>query len=252
MTKTRNYSCKDVEMLMASQTIAYSFKANIDELSVVRTDWTASYADDLVTRVDTTLQKYLGIDAKQELRSATVALTAVQGSAQKDLSFLKAQLDDDFKKDPARRDEILKVLGFAKHLRDVQKNNQEALTQLLFTFKNNVTEQLTQEIVAKGTNPALLERIAGYADTFKQANLSQETNKSASKEVTREAADALNAIYDEISGLCKKASVYYRDQPVKKEQFTFSKVIANLGASTSKAAAKTGTPVANAETTTTK
>ena len=178
-------------MLMASQIIAYSFKANIDELSVVRTDWTASYADDLVTRVDTTLQKYLGIDAKQELRSATVALTAVQGSAQKDLSFLKAQLDDDFKKDPARRDEILKVLGFAKHLRDVQKNNQEALTQLLFTFKTNVTEQLTQEIVAKGTNPALLERIAGYADTFKQANLSQETNKSASKEVTREAADAL-------------------------------------------------------------
>ena len=252
MSKTRNYSCKDVDMLMASQTVAYSFKANIGELSVVRTDWTASYADDLVVRIDTTLQKYLGIDAKQDLRSATVALTAVQGSAQKDLSFLKAQLDDDFKKDPARRDELFKVLGFAKHLRDVQKNNQEALTQLLFTFKTNLTPELSREIVAKGTNPALLDRIIGYADTFNQANLSQESNKSASKEVTREAADALNAIYDEISGLCKKASVYYRDQPLKKEQFTFSKVISNLGASTAKASAKTATPSANTETTTTK
>ena len=38
-----------------------------------------------------------------------------------------------------------------------------------------------------------------------------------------------NAIYDEIIGICKKASNYYRYEPVKKEQFTFAKALSNLG-----------------------
>ena len=91
-------------------------------------------------------------------------------------------------------------------------------------------DSLRQEIIGKGMNSSLIDNIIGYADTFKQANVTQETYKESTKEVTKEVSDTFNAIYDEIIGICKKASNYYQYEPLKKEQFTFSKVVDNLGA----------------------
>jgi hypothetical protein len=149
--------------------------------------------------------------------------------ARRDLSFFKLQIDDDFKKDPQKRDELLKTLGFTRFLKDVQKKNQEAIIQLLYMFKTNMTENLKQEITVKGINPALIDNIMAYAETVKQANVAQETNKSAKKEITKEVRDAFNTIYDEIIGICKKASKYYQYEPLKKELFTYSRIIGNLG-----------------------
>ena len=132
----------------------------------------------------------------------------------------------------------VKTLGFTKHLKDVQKGKHEALIQLLYTFKTNMTDDLRNSIVANGVNATLIDNIIGYADAFKQASVKQETLKESTKEITKEVADTFNAIYDEIIGLCKKASNYYQYEPLKKEQFTFSKVIDNLGA-TRKIAEKT-------------
>ncbi|MBN1968673.1 MAG: hypothetical protein JW870_04830, partial [Candidatus Delongbacteria bacterium] len=150
--------------------------------------------------------------------------------AKRDISFFKTQIDDDFKKESSKKDEILKTLGFAKHLRGVQKGNQESLIQLLYSFKTNMTDTLRQEITAKGLNVSLIDNIIGYAETFKQANVTQEAYKESTKEISKEIADSFNAIYDEIIGICKKASNYYQFEPLKKEQFTFSKTIENLGA----------------------
>lgn len=230
MAKNRNYSCKDVDMLMASKTIAESFKTNISELSTTRTDWTEQYANDLITRIDNAIETHLGVDAKKDLRNATTTLASIQVPAKRDVSYFKTQIDEDFKKETSKRDEILKTLGFAKHLRGVQKGNQESLIQLLYQFKTNMTETLRQEITAKGINIALLDNIIGYADTFKQANVTQETLKGSTKEITQEVTDVFNAIYDEIIGICKKASNYYQYEPLKKEQFTFAKALSNLGA----------------------
>jgi len=231
MSKNRNYNCKSVDMLMASKTIAESFKANITDLSTTRTDWTTDYADDLTTRIDTAIETHLGIDAKKDLRQATATLTTIQAPARRDVSFFKTQIVEDFKKDTSKKNEILTTLGFTTYLQYVQKGDQEALIQLLYQFKTNLTETLRQEITAKGMNPALLDKIVGYADTFKQANVAQENLKGSTKEITQEVTDAFNAIYDEIIGICKKAASYYRYEPLKKEQFTFSKVLANLGTS---------------------
>ncbi len=230
MGKNRNYSCKDVDMLMTSKTIAESFKKSISVLSVARSKWNEPYANDLVLRVDNTIEKNLGIDAKKELRNATTNLGAIQIPARRDVSFFKTQIDDDFKKDPSKRDEILKTLGFAKHLREVQLGNQEALIQLLYAFKSNMTDSLRQEITSKGMNASLIDNIIGYADTFKNANITQETFKGSTKEISKEVVDSFNAIYDEIIGICKIASNYYQYDPLKKEQFTFITVLNNLGA----------------------
>ena len=42
MAENRNYSYKDVDMLMTSKTIAGNFKSNISEFALVRNDWTVS------------------------------------------------------------------------------------------------------------------------------------------------------------------------------------------------------------------
>jgi hypothetical protein len=229
MAKNRNYSCKDVDMLVASKTIAGSFRTFIGELSATRTAWTEQYAQDLIARIDSAMGHYLGTDAKKDLRGATAALAGIQGPARRDVSYFKVQVADDFKKDPARRDEILITLGFASYLRAVQLGNQEALIQLLFAFKNNLTAGIRQEITAKGLNATLIDNIMGYAEAFSQANVAQENLKGSSKTVTMEVSDAFNAIYDEIIGICKIASAYYRFEQLKKEQFTFNKILANLG-----------------------
>lgn len=228
-------------MLMASKTIAESFKTNISELSTTRTDWTEQYANDLITRIDNAIETHLGVDAKKDLRNATATLASIQVPAKRDVSYFKTQIDEDFKKETSKRDEILKTLGFAKHLRGVQKGNQESLIQLLYQFKTNLTDTLRQEITAKGINAALLDNIIGYADTFKQANVTQETFKGSTKEITQEVADVFNAIYDEIIGICKKASNYYQYEPLKKEQFTFAKALSNLGAASKVAGTETAT-----------
>ncbi len=229
MNENRNYNCKDVNMLMTSKTISTSFSGNITDLSTVRTTWTAEYATGLGTRIDDVIQTHLGIDAKKDMRLATDSLTEMQAQVSRDLSLFKTQIDEDFKYEAARRNEILNTLGFNGHLRGVQKGNQESLIELLYQFKTNMTEELILEITAKGTSPALIDNITGYADTFTQANITQESQKSSSKEITQEVLDVFNAIYDEIIGICKIASVYYQYEPLKKEQFTFSKVLARLG-----------------------
>ena len=229
MAKNRNYSYKDVDMLTASQIVAENFKSNIGELSTVRSDWTEAYANDLVGRVTQTIETHLGIDAKKDLRDATSGLSNIQVAAKRDLSFFKTQIDDDFKSTPSVRDEILNTLGFSKYLKNVQKGNQEALIQLLYAFKKNITDPLRNQITDKGLSDSLIEKIIGYAVTFNDANTSQESLKLSTKEISKEVAEVFNSIYDEVIGICKKASVYYQYDAVKKEQFTFSKVIANLG-----------------------
>jgi hypothetical protein len=230
MTKTRNYNCRDVDMLMASRTIAESFRSNISVLSAVRSDWTQQYADDLIVRI-TAMEKNLGIDSKKNLRNASAALNKIHIPARRDVSFFKTQIDDDFKSNPQERDELLKNLGFAKHLRNVQTGNQEALIQLLITFRTNMNEAVRKEITGKGLNVALIDNIISYADAFEKANISQESFKSSSKEVTQEIRDSFNALYDEMIGICKKVSSYFHYEPLKVEQFTFNKVLRNLGPS---------------------
>jgi hypothetical protein len=229
MAQKRNYSYKDVVMLTGLKIVAGNFSSNIGELSGVRSDWTEDYATDLVARINQTIETHLGVDAKKDLREATSGVSSIQASARRDLSFFKTQIDDDFKSTPATRDEILNTLGFSKYLRAVQKGNQESLIQLLYSFKNNMSEKLRTQITEKGLSAKLIDNIIGYARDFNEANTSQESLKLSTKEISNEVVDLFNALYDEVIGICKKASLYYQYDAVKKEQFTFSKIISNLG-----------------------
>ena len=146
------------------------------------------------------------------------------------MSTRHQQLQVDFSDDKKKLKEMLINLGFEKNLRNVQHSDQEALIELLYAFKKGMTDSLKSEIVANGTNPELIDRIINYADQMKQANISQETQKEVSKSVSEEAKNAFNEIYDEIIGICKIASSFYQYDSLKKELFTFSKVLSNMNA----------------------
>lgn len=230
MALNRNYNFKDVDMLMAAKTVTESFKANIGELSVIRTNWNEEYANQIDGKIDDAIENYLGVDKKKELRSATSKLSAIQMPALRDVSFLKTQLEVDFSADKTKLKEILKQLGFNDYLKQAQKKDQEALIQLLFKIKSNLTDSMRSEIISKGLSSELLDRIIGYAGQLKDANVSQETFKEVTKETSGEIAEIFNRIYDEVIGICKIASNYYAYDELKKELFTFSKVVSNMNA----------------------
>ena len=48
----RNYSYKDVVMLMAAKTILQSMQANLGELSTARSNWTEAYLSELIQKID--------------------------------------------------------------------------------------------------------------------------------------------------------------------------------------------------------
>lgn len=230
MATPRNYNYSDVNMCVASKTIIGSFKLNITELSDVRTNWTEEYATDCEKRIDVTVNKYLGADALKGLRNSTAVLNSLMTPAKRDLSTIKGHIDEDVKDNIDKRNEILRTLGFTKNLRAVQNGDQEALIELLFAFKNNITEPLKLEITAKGLNPVLIDRIIQYAVQVNNANSTQEGLKGSSKEVTDEAIIAFNSVYKEVIGICKFAADFYQYESTKKELFTFSKVVANMNA----------------------
>lgn len=223
----RIYTFKDVDMLLASKTVIETLKLNLADLSITRSTWTEEFANQLSAKIDNAIENYLGLDKKQELRDTTAHLASIQNPAKRDLSFIKTQIEVDFGKDAKK---IIKTLGFNKNLRSVQKGDQEALIELLYSFKKGLTQSLRTQITDKGTNAVLIDRIIAYADQMKQTNVSQETLKETTKALSEEALKAFNEIYNEVIGICKIASNFYQFDPLKKEQFTFTKIIKNMSA----------------------
>jgi hypothetical protein len=219
----RNYPYKDVVMLMAAKAILQSMLANLGDLSAVRTNWTEAYVTALILKIDTAIENFLGLDKKQGQREATALLKQIVAPAMRDLAFIKTQIEVDF---DSAAVEILKTLGLNKNL---HKLDQETLIEVLYAFKKGMTNQLKNSITQSGTNPVLIENIIGYANQLQEANLSQESMKSASQNISQEALDAFNPIYDEVIGIGKIASKYYKDDKLKKDQFTFSKVVKKMG-----------------------
>lgn len=225
MKINRNYNFKDVDMLLASKTIVETLKLNLFDLSIARSTWTEEFVTQLAIKIDNAVENFLGLDKKKELRDATASLAKIQTPAMRDLSFIKVQIEVDFGKDAKK---IIKALGFNKSLRSAQKGDQEALIELLYSFKKGLSSSLREEIITKGTNPVFIDRIVGYADQMMKVNVSQETLKETTKTLSEDALKAFNEIFDEIIGICKIASSYYQYDTLKKEQFTFSKVIKNM------------------------
>jgi len=228
--KNRNYNTKDVDMLMASRTIATHFKLHLEELATVRTNWDTAYADGLSSRIDSAIDEYLGADKKKELKEATEQVLAVYASALTDLSFLKAQIKIDF---PDESGKILKRLGYKGLNEGLYNGDQEQLIKVLYAVKKGMNDQLKTKICSKGINPEVIDRLVNSADQLKHFNTLQESLKKTTKGITAEMRARFNAIYNEITGICKIAGFHFKQDPIIREQFVFSGIVKNMSANKS-------------------
>lgn len=230
MTTTRKYRGKDVDMLVSCSTLLENALANKTFLQSKRSTWTDDFFTSIQTKIDKALEVHLGIDSAKDLRGATQVLKSIQKQALKDLAEVKVQIAEDFKKETVKQAEVLTQLGFTTYHKEAQNNDQEALVQLLYKFKTNLTNDLKNEIVSKGTAETILTQITSYADTLKNADITQETFKGTRKEITETAVNAFNEIYDDVISIAKIASKFYQEEPIKKDLFSFNKINKTISA----------------------
>jgi hypothetical protein len=220
----RSYSIKDADLLLTASTVVENAILEKELLQKERTVWQDPFFDDIRKRIDHAVQTNLGYDSAKHLRKATLNINSIQAEAVTNLAICKVQIQEDFKKTPERRNEILAELGFNLYT-DIKKNgNQQELVGLLYQFKTNLTEDLKKELVEKGISATRIEAIITHADFLHGANVLQEANKSARKIQTVTSVAELNDLYDDIISICKIAKKFYTNQAHKRELFSFAKI----------------------------
>lgn len=242
----RKYSHSDIVMLTSSSTIIENAIAHKTFLVTKRANWADPFLPNIKTRIDTLVQTFIGVDSAKALRTSTQALLAVQTTALEKLSFFKVQIEEDFKKTPVRKTEILNLLGFTTYYQDASKNkSQDALINLLYQFKKNMDATLKTEITGKGTAATSIDEIVVFADSLKNANVLQETFKSNRPAITEQAIQAFNDLYDDVISIGRISSRAFTKDKAVKESFSYNKLAAaqkSLSPTVKKAKATPKTP----------
>ncbi|MDR1896307.1 MAG: hypothetical protein LBR10_05910 [Prevotellaceae bacterium] len=227
MKAYRTYRGKDVNMLTACSVIVDTALANQDYLVSKRAVWASPFFNNLKTRIDGSLD-LLGTDVAAEQRQSTQFVLSIQTNAISDLQEVKIQIDEDFKSDKIRHEEILKNLGYAVYYKNTRSKDQEALVQLLFRFKDNLSPTLRNELETKGVSTETLDRIVSYATDLHNANVTQERLKNIKHTLSAEILAEFNALYSDVIGIAKIARNFYKGNPSMLEAFSYTKVYNKL------------------------
>lgn len=211
-------------MLTASATIIENAIANKIFLKSKRSSWADPFFENIKTEIDAAIETHIGRDAAKQMRLATQVVYGIQNDAMLNLAEIKVQIEQDYSDNKIQKNEILTQLGFNSFYKKAQNKDQEALINLLFQFKTNLSATLQAEFVANGVAPVTITNILGYAETLKNANISQETFKGNRKEITDAAITDFNTIYSKVISIAKIASNFYKTNKVKQSLFSFSKV----------------------------
>ncbi len=237
MSIQRKYKGKDVDMLTTSQAITEQAIAHKDFLIEKRPSWAGLFFENHLNRIASCFEDILGIDNVGQQRRATQLVKTIHSGAYDKVSFFKVQVEEDFKKEPERRTEILKSLGFGYFAQS--RRVQETMVQLLYQFKKGLTVELKAEILAKGTDAQVMDAIVAYADQLAKANVTQETLKGGRKEITSDSIRILNEIYDDTMSIAKIARKAYAGDKAKQDIFSYAPTQRKLYAAP---APKTKTP----------
>ena len=217
----RKYSCKIVDLLTVAETTILWAKKCQTALSARRSSITVNYLDELQNRISDAFITILGINNKQHLINATHVLYSISKPARTDLVDFYKQLKFDLRNNPERLQQVLAQFSFNSLYPNIRKGDQEAVIQLLNAIKANLTPDLKAELLALGTDENLIDRLFIYADTLKNANVTQELAKIESKQYTQQDIVALNDIYDHIifiNNIAQRADI---DKSVK-NNFSFA------------------------------
>jgi len=226
----RNYQGKDVEMLTTCAVLVENAIANIEFLEEKRSNWNDNFFGVLKNKIDAIFADLIGMDTAAKQRKATQIVIKIQNVALEDLAELKVQIMGDFKANKPRRDEILKELGYTTFLKSARSRDQEALVQWLFRFRTNLSHEIHSEICNNGVNSDILDRILSYTGELFNANITQETLKNSRKAITQENVIQYNEIYGEVISFARMARNFYKGNPAKQDEFSYTKIRKRLNA----------------------
>lgn len=225
MSTSRNYTVKDIQLIIASSVVVQNAVANKQFLQSRRSTWTDVFFQEMETKIDSVTQSYLGLDNARQLREASQKVFTIRDNSLKFLSQLKVQLSQDFKKQPVRRAELLSILGFTTYYEAANTHkDQEALIDLLFRYKTNLTAEIKLEIIQKGIAEATLDQIMLSANILKDSNVIQEFQKGNKKVVTAAGVKAFNEVYDSIISICIISRNLFKGNAAKQDLFSFKKI----------------------------
>lgn len=225
ITIIRKYKFTDVVMLTSLATIIENAITNNVKIIEKRPTWTVAFFQDILQQIDDAIETYIGVDGAKELRAATKIVETIQADTLQKLSFLKLQIEQDFKKDPLQKTEFLNQLGYITYYKDANENkSQDALIDLLYQFKKNATTALIASITSKGITASSINEIISVAETLKNANISQETFKSNRPAITNEAIAVFNNLYDDVIAIGKISAAIFKDDKALQQSFSFTKL----------------------------
>jgi len=222
----KHYPCTDVQLLRATKKFCGYGREDQEELAGVRSQWAAPFFDNLESRAATAYETHIGKDYLKDQREATRTVKGIVFKANEDLAMFKVQLEVYYSGEAL--DSLLNALGFKAYYTAAHRGEQVSMLQLLSQFKQNLTPDLKTELTEKGFNVDLVDRIAAAADELKTADDLQEQLKSGQSAPRRIAVAEFNAIYDIVIGVCKIASKHFKNDPVKKNHYSFNRLVKEL------------------------
>lgn len=212
-------------MLLGALTVADHFEDEKEALVAESPAWKDPFIGDFRNSVELALKEYFGINTREELNSKTSLINELTAQATDDLGMVKTQMGRGFRSLPDRFDTLLGTLGFTAYWDKAVRKNQEELIALLLAFRNNLSDELRTELEQNGVNSARITRVLGFADSLKQANITQESLKGTSKLETEKGLIALNNIYEQVMDICLIGQQLFKKDALKKDLFVFSKII---------------------------
>lgn len=215
----RKYNCKTVDLLTIGETTVLWAKTYQTALFARRSSITNEYLDKLQNKISEAFINILGSNNKQHLINATRILHSIAKPTRIDIVDFYKQIKFDLRKNPERLQQVLALFNFNSLYSNIRQGDQEAIIQLLNTIKANLSPDLKAELIALGTDENLINRLFTYADTLKNANVTQELAKIESKQYTQQDIEALNDIYDQIIFI---NSIAQRAQIEKSAKINFS------------------------------
>lgn len=220
----RVYKGKDIQMLMAIEIILRLCIEHQSELITERTNLTIPYFENLREEVKKAFHIMGGSKARQSFETTNQILSAWHDAYDR-LSILKTNLESFFEEEPQYLKELLLSLGFTQHFDAARKGKQENTIQLLYAFKEGLTDELSQKLISRGEPPAKLTELIAYAEILKSLNVTHKGAKSENIVLTAKNIIAFNKIYKKVIDVAKLAQKVFKDRPTIQKQFVYTGIL---------------------------
>ena len=225
----RDYQGSDVVMLTAALVIlGTAAEADLQPaLQARRSKVTPAAITALRQDVTDAIKDELGLNPTTIILQLTQGVRTSQDLAQRALSQFNVDLKGSFPGQPKapRLAELRAILGLRDHLPAVQKNYQQALTELLAKFVL-ATDDATLRAELENDldiSPAVIDAVRAQAN-FAELDVTQETGKGQARTITDAIIRKFNDLYARVMVIARLGRSVFQEQPPTADRFSFSAI----------------------------